>query len=75
MKDWQPTQTGSNLTYKDKGKLIGLLAKDALKDYSDDTPAWAILIKEDQKAVTQRLNNYATRLVSEHLTEIATGRF
>lgn len=66
---------GPEISAQDRGKLAGLLAKDALSDYADDTPAWAELIKEDQKLVTQRLNGFSTRLVTEHMSAIINHEF
>lgn len=68
-------QEGSEFTLKDKGKLIGLLSKDALTDYSDDTPSFVELVKADQKLLTQKLNEYASRVVCENLHAIVAGEF
>jgi len=59
----------------ERGKLIGMLAKDALTDYQDDTPAFGELKKEEQKIITGRLSNYATQVVYEHFSDILQGEF
>jgi len=59
----------------DRGKLVGLLAKDSLKEYQEDTPSFGELIREEQKVITGRLNNYATQVVYEHFPDILRNEF
>lgn len=53
-------------TPKIMGKLIGLLAQDALTDFmKEHSSAFEVLEKEERKWITKRLNNSVTKLIKE----------
>jgi len=60
---------------KDMSKIVGLLAKDALEDFSSDFPKWKELKKEEQKKVTSKLSPLVVNLVYSHWKEIVKGNF
>jgi len=65
----------ANVKLGDRGKLTGLLAQDALKDYGQDVPGWLALDKEVQKLVTKRFQVLASNFVNQHIQAIADGSF
>lgn len=53
-------------TPKIMGKLIGLLAQDALTDFmKEHSSVFEALEKEERKLITKRLNNSSTKLIKE----------
>lgn len=58
---------------KDLPKLIGLLAQDALKDFTDDFPSFKELEKEKQRKITQKLSPAARSLVESKSDDLVNG--
>jgi len=56
-------------------KLLGLLAQDALKDYTGDSAVFSGLEKEKQKQITQRLSPAVRFLVESNADRIVKGDF
>jgi len=59
----------------DKSKLIGLLAKDALKDYESDHPSFKELPKKDQKRLTGKFSEKVQNIVNKNFERILENDF
>lgn len=55
------------VTEQDIGRLIGLVAKDALNDFVKDAGVWNLLEKVEQKIVTKNLQREAAKYVRKEI--------
>ena len=58
------------ITVKDFGRLVGLLAKDALEDFiKDNEEEWNNLKPEDKKIITKSLSRASSGVVTKNIDE------
>jgi len=64
-----------DISSSDKSKLIGLLAKDALKDFEADFEEFKSLPKPEQKKVTAKLSDKVFNLIDQNFEDILKNNF
>lgn len=63
------------VTQKDFGKILGLMSKDVMEDFSKDNESVLELSHEDRKMVTKLLNNEVGNLLRPLFVNIIDGNF
>ncbi len=67
---------GHDITQRDFGKLLGLLAKDGYDDFlKDNSEAWEKLDKKDQILIRKGMNRIAGDIIRPNFVNIIDGEF